>query len=281
MVFVPGERLGRVKADKGQIEQILMNLVVNARDAMHMGGKLIIETGSVVLDEDYARRHVAVQPGNHIRLAVTDSGCGMDEEVQSKIFEPFFTTKEAGKGTGLGLSTVYGIVKQNHGNIWVYSEPGKGTTFKIYLPEVEVSEEKADEKAESTSRAVGSETILLVEDDKGVRKVASRILCKGGYKVLEAESGGDALLIVEQHDGPIALILTDVVMPRMSGKQLADRLATVRPDMAVLFMSGYTANAIAHHGVLEVGIPFVEKPFSEETLLKKVREVLDTRSPSS
>jgi two-component system cell cycle sensor histidine kinase/response regulator CckA len=272
-------KLGSVKADPGQIEQIIMNLVVNARDSMPAGGKVTIETDNVYLDEDYAKNHVEAQPGHYVMLAVSDTGTGMDEETQARIFEPFFTTKELGKGTGLGLSTIYGIVKQSGGNIWVYSEVGQGTTFKIYLPRV-------DEEAQQYKRAVitgqelhGAETILLVEDEEMVRKLAHQILANRGYLVLEAANGASAVLLCESHHGPIDLLLTDVIMPEMSGRELSERLHLLRPEMQVLFMSGYTDDAIVHHGVLEEGANFIQKPFAPEALAMKVRKVLEsTRS---
>ncbi len=278
-MFLP-ESIWKVKADPGQIEQVIVNLAVNARDAMPEGGKLTIETANVELDEEYAKRHIAVQPGRYVMLSMSDTGVGMTPEVRERIFEPFFTTKEKGKGTGLGLSTVYGIVKQSGGNVWVYSEPGQGTTFKIYLPQVdEPLEELKEEVVKEVSR--GHETILLVEDEDVVRKLAVRVLKRQGYKVLEAPDGGKAFMLCEAYKEPIHLILTDVVMPGMSGRKLVDRLKVIHPEIKVLYMSGYTDNAILHHGILEPGTNFIQKPFTVESLPRKVREVLDKRSDSS
>ena len=270
--------LGMVRADPGQIEQVLMNLVVNARDAMPKGGKLTIETRNVDLDEEYAARHVAVKPGRYVQFAVSDTGCGMDAATQTRIFEPFFTTKEKGKGTGLGLSTVYGIVKQSGGNIWVYSEPGRGTTFKIYLPRDLSSSKRVtgSRLAAVPTPSTGTETIVVAEDEEAMRNIAKRILGEAGYTVLTAATASDALLTCEAHQGKVHLLLTDVVMPQMSGRVLAERLVLARPGIKVIYMSGYADDAILHHGTLAPGTHFIGKPFSAADLTKKVREVLDS-----
>ena len=276
LVTALAQDLGRVRVDPGQVEQVVMNLAVNARDAMPSGGKLTIETANVELDEAYAGNHVAVKPGRYVRLSVSDTGVGMSREVEEKVFEPFFTTKEKGKGTGLGLSTVYGIVKQSGGNIWVYSEPGQGTTFKIYLPIVDEELDALEPKHDAHSLPTGSETVLLVEDEASVRGLGARLLNQQGYTVWEAENGEEALRIAQAHAGErIHLLTTDVVMPRMGGRELAERLKILRPDLKVLFTSGYTDNAIVHHGILEPGVNFLQKPFSLVNMAQKVREVLD------
>ncbi len=265
----------RVKADPGQIEQVIVNLVVNARDAMPEGGRLDIEVADVELTPEAVEIHEGLRPGAYVRLSVRDTGHGMDAETRARIFEPFFTTKEVGKGTGLGLATVYGIVKQSDGYIFVDSEPGRGTAFTIYLPRVEEEGEPASAGAPPPPLGRGAETILLVEDDPGLRALALDVLGASGYTVLEAREGSEALLVLERHAGPIHLLLTDVVMPNMGGRALAERLATLRPEMAVLYMSGYSETAIAHHGVLTPGTAFLAKPFSPDSLARKVREVLD------
>ena len=267
---------GRVKADAGQLEQVLMNLAVNARDAMPHGGKLTLETSNVDLSEGYAADHYPARPGSYVMIAVTDTGTGMSEETQAHMFEPFFTTKEKGKGTGLGLATVYGIIKQSGGFIWVYSELGHGTTFKIYLPRVGESADLVKGPAPARARAAGgSETVLLAEDEAPVRAVARQVLERHGYTVLEAPSAEAALDIAARYSGAIHLLLTDVIMPGLSGRELATRLADLRPEARVIFMSGYTDDAVTRHGVLEPGLAYLQKPFTPDALGQKVREVLD------
>lgn len=266
--------LGNVNADPGQIEQIILNLVVNARDSMPHGGKLTIETDNVYLDEEYIKEHVGAQLGPHVMLAVTDTGQGMDQQTMARIFEPFFTTKAMGKGTGLGLSTVYGIVKQSGGNIWVYSEVDRGTTFKIYLPRADDGTEEYKRAIEDTQVAHGNETILLVEDEDMLRKLGRQTLKGYGYQILEASNGDEAIALAAQYEGEIHLLLTDVIMPGMNGRQVTARLLEARPSLKVLFMSGYTDDAIVHQGVLEESANFIQKPFSPDGLAKKVREVL-------
>jgi two-component system cell cycle sensor histidine kinase/response regulator CckA len=255
---------------------VLMNLAVNARDAMPTGGKLTVETTNVELDTDYTRTHHAAAAGRFVMLAVTDTGTGMDEATQAKIFEPFFTTKGQGKGTGLGLATVYGIVKQSGGFVWVYSELGHGTSFKIYLPQVAAAADAHRAAAPAaTALPRGTETVLVVEDAPAVRAVARHVLERQGYTILEASNGDAALRAAAAHHGPIHLLLTDVVMPGLSGRQVAERLAQTRSETRVLYASGYTDDSIVRHGILEEGIAYLQKPFTPETLARKVRDVLD------
>jgi signal transduction histidine kinase len=269
--------VGRVRADSGQLQQILMNLAVNARDAMPEGGRLTIETANVDLDVPAPRTFGDVPPGAYVMLAVSDTGCGMDAETQAHIFEPFFTTKEAGKGTGLGLSTVYGIVQQSGGHIWVYSEPDRGTVFKVYLPRVaEPSPPRAAPRAPATATG-GSETVLLIEDDEQVRALMVNVLQNCGYQVLEASDGIQALLAVNQHRGPIDLLVTDVVLPGMSGRDVAGHVTRLRPDAAVLYISGYADHAAVQHGHLDAESALLQKPFTPLALARKVRETLDAR----
>jgi two-component system, cell cycle sensor histidine kinase and response regulator CckA len=268
--------LGRIKADQGQIEQVIMNLAVNARDAMPDGGKFQIETGNRDLDELYANEHPGAKPGRYVMLAMTDSGAGMNAQTLAHIFEPFFTTKEVGKGTGLGLATVYGIVKQSGGYIWVDSSPGIGSSFQIYLPRVEESVSKSTSDA-PTDNLRGSETIMLVEDADALRKLAHSFLADHGFNVIVASNGEEALHVAEKHGRPIDLLVTDVVMPGMNGRALADRLLAKQPELKVLYISGYTDSFIAGHGVLEEGTFLLHKPFTEEVLIRKVRDVLDGR----
>lgn len=277
LVTLPAADLGAIRADPGQIEQVILNLVVNARDAMPTGGRLTIETQNIILDDDYVQQHIGAVDGAFVMLAISDTGIGMDEEVRRRAFEPFFTTKEPGRGVGLGLATCYGIVKQHGGNIWLYSEPGQGTTLKVYLPRVDASPLEIPRYTEALPAACGSETILVVEDQAAVRALAVRVLQQHGYTVLEAGNGEEALQVVqEQADRVIDLVLSDVVMPRMGGKALVDRLIALRPAIKVLYISGYTDNAIIHHGQLDAGVALLQKPFSPSALARKVREVLDS-----
>jgi two-component system, cell cycle sensor histidine kinase and response regulator CckA len=275
MTIVLDPSLAPVKADPGQIEQIIMNLVINARDAMPQGGKLTLETDNVYLDQGYTQKYANVTPGPYVMLAVSDNGQGIDAETQARMFEPFFTTKEVGKGTGLGLSTVYGIIKQSAGHIQAYSEIGQGATFKVYLPQVEESVSEIPTAKSLVTGLYGSETVLVVEDDDMLKKFICASLDMYGYKVLEARHGDEALLRCKQHPEPIHLMLTDVVMPKMSGRELADRLAPLRPDMKVLYMSGYTENVIVHHGVLDSSLTLIQKPFSPRALAEQIRKILD------
>jgi PAS domain S-box-containing protein len=275
LLVVPAPDLGRVKADPGQIEQVMLNLALNSRDAMPQGGRVTIETANVELDEAYCRTHAEVSPGSYVMLAVSDTGVGMDAGVLTRCFEPFFTTKPVGKGTGLGLATVYGIVKQSGGSIWVYSEPGLGTAFKVYLPRVADDPLGAEPVAPPAAPGRGTETILLAEDDEAVRTFARRALAGAGYTVLEAPDGEEALRMSARYEGTIHLLITDVVMPGIPGRVLAERLASERPELNVLYVSGYTENAIVHNGVLDPGTAFLHKPLTVESLLQKVREVLD------
>ena len=266
--------LGRTRADAGQLEQVIMNLVVNAKDAMPDGGKITIQTANVTLDGALRREHTFIHPGPYVVISVTDTGLGMDKETQSRIFEPFFTTKEKGKGTGLGLSTVYGIVKQSGGYVFAQSEVGQGTTFRIYLPQVEDAADISGPAKTASAETGGSETVLLVEDEESVRQLVRETLESKGYTVMEAENGEVGLKIADAHNGPIHMMITDVVMPGMSGRELAKRLMQVRPETKVLYLSGYTEDAIVHQGVLETGTAFLQKPFTLQTLSRKVREVL-------
>ncbi|MDP9162414.1 MAG: PAS domain S-box protein [Acidobacteriota bacterium] len=266
--------LARTRADSGQIEQVIMNLVVNSKDAMPRGGKIIIQTANVKLDDDLRRQFSYIRPGPYVMLSVTDTGLGMDRETQSRIFEPFFTTKEKGKGTGLGLSTVYGIIKQSGGYVFAESEVGRGTTFKIYLPRVDDAADPHGPARDTGAATGGTETVLLVEDEESVRQLVSETLTGKGYRVLEAENGEAALRIVSSHEGVIDLLITDVVMPGMSGRELSKHICASDPDTKILYLSGYTEDAILHEGVLETGAAFLQKPFSLQALVRKVKYVL-------
>jgi CheY-like chemotaxis protein len=271
--------IGCVRADPSHLEQVVLNLAINGRDAMPDGGKLVIETDAIVLDEDYCAVHPNAKEGPYVLLAVRDGGMGMDAETQEKIFEPFFTTKQQGQGTGLGLATVLGIVEQNGGRIDVISEAGQGTTFRVYFPRVAEDPKDAKEKERSTF-AEGGETVLVVEDEKMVRNLAVRLLESCGYEVWAAASGPDALALAERRAGRVDLLLTDVVMPQMNGRQLADTLSKKYPQLKILYTSGYTDDVIAHHGLLDEGVRFIAKPYSRHALATKVRETLDDEPPS-
>jgi len=276
----PLSSLGMINADQSKIQQIILNLVVNARDAMPEGGKLTVETLNVDFEAPYIKEHPVANPGSYVMLAISDNGTGMDAQTQARIFEPFFTTKAKGKGSGLGLATVYGIVKQSNGYIWVYSEPGKGTTVKIYFPRIHEKQSGAATPKIQNSGFIGSETVLVVEDEASVRTLAVRILIDHGYYVLEASNGSEALRIAKEYEGKLHMIVTDVIMPGMSGKTMAAQLEAMRPDIKVLYISGYTDNAIVHHGILDSNVAFLQKPFSIEGLARKVREVLDAAAGS-
>jgi PAS domain S-box-containing protein len=275
LVTVLNREIGRVKVDPGQLSQVIVNLVVNARDAMPAGGKLTIETANFYFDEEYARQNASVTAGAYVMLAVSDNGSGMDAETQQHIFEPFFTTKEVGKGTGLGLATVYGVVKQSGGNVSVYSEPGIGTTFKIFLPQVEQDAEKIEKDVPLLNPARGTEKILLVEDDDIVRSLTREILEMSGYQVSTARNGVEALSVCQASECKFDLLVTDVVMPQMGGRKLAENLSEKMPKLEILFTSGYTDDAIIRHGVIEISTNFIQKPFTANALLQKVREILD------
>jgi two-component system, cell cycle sensor histidine kinase and response regulator CckA len=279
MITRAHENVGKVKADPAQLEQVIMNLLVNARDAMPKGGRIVVETSNVDLDSHYAEDHATVKPGRYVMLAVSDTGIGMSQETVAHVFEPFYTTKESGHGTGLGLSTVYGIVKQSGGYIWVYSEPGRGSTFKVYLPRVEEMQEDAAATSPAQLSAKGTETILLVEDEQAVRELIETVLREQGYEVLAARDTNHAEELAKNFEREIHMLLTDVVMPGTSGRELAARVCALRPAIRVLYMSGYTDNVISTGGMLEKGLAFLQKPFSPSILAQKVREVL-SRTPA-
>jgi signal transduction histidine kinase/ActR/RegA family two-component response regulator len=269
------EGLGRVSADPSRIEQVIMNLAVNARDAMPEGGKLTIETANANLDTNYSRQHLNARPGRYVMLAVSDNGVGINNEVLKHIFEPFYTTKESGRGTGLGLATVYGIVKQSGGYIWVYSEENVGTTFKIYLPLVDEPQKMTLPSQSAAQLSEGNETILLVEDDDSIRAIVKEMMILMGYKVIDAPNGIKALKIAQETTEPIDLVITDVIMPGMSGRQLAEQLKRLNEEIKVLYMTGYSDEAIVRHGILEQGLESLQKPFTFESLSFKIREMLD------
>ena len=275
LTWRPGANLRRVRMDPAQVDQILVNLCVNARDAIADVGEIVLETGNVAIDAEFCATHPEAIPGAYVLLAVTDNGCGMDKATLARIFEPFFTTKGPGKGTGLGLSTVYGIVKQNNGFIYAYSEPGRGTTFKIYLPTITAEPEATTAASRAEAPKGRGETVLLVEDEKSLRMTCSAFLDTLNYKVLVAETPDEALKLTDQHAGDIHVLLTDVVMAGMDGQQLAQRIMAVKPGIKVLFMSAYTSDVIARHGVLNEGVQFLAKPFTRDALARKLCEILD------
>jgi two-component system cell cycle sensor histidine kinase/response regulator CckA len=276
LVTLSSPDAGSVRADPGQITQLLLNLAVNSRDAMPTGGRLTIEIRNVVLDESYTQGHAEARPGHHVLLAVSDTGCGIPAEVLSRIWEPFFTTKEVGKGTGLGLAVVHGVVKQAGGHVQVYSEVGHGTTFKVYLPRVR--ERPSSGKSYPAVKVMprGTETVLLVEDEDGVRALASHVLAGCGYTVIEARDGAEAVRVAGEHEGRLDLLVTDVVMPHLGGRELAERLVSRHPGLKVLYLSGYTDDAVVRHGILEAEVQFLQKPYSPSVLALKAREVLDS-----
>ncbi len=274
-LIAPGREIGRIHADAAQLEQVIVNLVLNARDAMPGGGRLTVETMDVRLDGSCAGRHVGVEPGPYVVVAVVDTGVGMTPDVQAQAFEPFFTTKERGKGTGLGLSTVYGIVKQSGGHVTIQSDVGLGSTFKVYLPRVSDPSARVEDEPPAPEPMRGSETVLLVEDEFDVRTIGREILEDAGYRVLEAGHAEDAIRVAQRHDGPIHAVITDVVMPRSSGPLLVARLIRERPDLRVVYMSGYSDDAVVGDMVVDPGTPFVQKPFTLDTLLRKLREAID------
>jgi CheY-like chemotaxis protein len=275
MAWVPGENLWPVNIDPGQIDQMLANLCINARDAIGGVGKITIETSNIVFDETGPKYHQGILPGSYVMLAVSDNGCGMHSDTRSQLFEPFFTTKESGKGTGLGLAMVYGVVKQNNGFINVYSEPGQGATFKIYLPRHWSQEIPLPEKKITRPDKCENETVLLVEDEPAILHMITTMLEQEGYNVVAADMPGEAIRMANEHHGDIHLLISDVVMPEMNGRELAKKILSAHPHLKCLFMSGYTANVIAHRGILEEGVHFIQKPFSKEDLTDKVRKVLD------
>jgi CheY-like chemotaxis protein len=273
-----GENLGRVQADATQMEQILINLIVNSRDAMPRGGMMLLETANVDITPGFARQHLGMKPGPYVRVAVTDTGCGMTAETQARIFEPFFTTKEEGRGTGLGLATVYGIVKQSGGYISVQSALNKGSTFLVYLPRTDAPAPARESPITVPSKADGTETIMVVEDEAILRELVCGVLKSRGYQVLEAATGRDALALANVHAGPVDLLLTDVVMPKMNGPELAARMTLERPEIKVLYMSGYADSSVVLHGVRDMNYAYLPKPFTPESLEAKVRQVLDSPS---